>query len=344
MLCCDILTVVTRLDVSHIAPLLEPGASLDSLPSPILRRSPAVSERVASASPRGPSPASPAPRSPTPLPEPQQEPEDTEAPEEVEEAQPADDVMDVDEAQDTDISGELEEVERPSPVREEVVPNVSPSPEPDVVAKQPSPPAPEPEPPAELSQLPDEARQSKSPDRASRTPTPAMEVVEPSPEAVHAVDLSRSENDSEDTIMGILRTASRTEVPLPIARIESQTKYLVAEMPSPAPPLPDYTFDVGMSPAEPAEEQKPTIKPAATLKLTRDVQYNLPALKSLPVEYNRKGKVKQSKKRDKDKGEGKSEWQPLGFAKWGAMLRVNPVHKKVAKAEKCLSTPDWNAS
>lgn len=256
--------------------------------------------------------------------------------------------MEVDEREDHDpaIGREESIVKRTSPVREEIREEIpaqaSPSPAPQVAPKSPSPPALVQE-EAESSQPVNELRQTRSPERIADSRATSMAVADQTQDVAQAAELSRTENTSEDIIMGILRTSSRSEAVLPIARVESQTKYVLAEQPSPAPPPPDFAFDAEMSPVEPAEEQKPTIRPSLTL--LKEPTYKTPPLKALPVEYNRKGKVKQSKKRDKDRADGKAqEWQPLGMAKWSAMLRANPVHKKVAKAAKCLNTHDWNAS
>jgi len=74
--------------------------------------------------------------------------------------------------------------------------------------------------------------------------------------------------------------------------------------------------------------------------------YTLPPAKFLPSEHSRKSKLSKQRKRDKDKSEGKNkdEWMPLGFVKWGALIRANPVYTKVSRATKCLSTRDWGVS
>ncbi|KAI6043008.1 hypothetical protein EDC04DRAFT_2654066 [Pisolithus marmoratus] len=51
--------------------------------------------------------------------------------------------------------------------------------------------------------------------------------------------------------------------------------------------------------------------------------YTLPPPKFLPPDFLRK--AKSSKQR-------KQEWAPLGFVKWGALIRANPVYKKVSRA------------
>jgi hypothetical protein len=79
-------------------------------------------------------------------------------------------------------------------------------------------------------------------------------------------------------------------------------------------------------------------------------EYTLPPLKSLPVEFNRRGKAgkprKREKERDREKGsegkkETKEEWVAMGVNRWNATIRANPVYKKVARATKCLTTREW---
>lgn len=169
---------------------------------------------------------------------------------------------------------------------------------------------------------------------------PSVEIQQPPPTVVQHVEIPPATDAEGDATLGLRRAVSHAEAPLPIARIESQTKYLVSEAPSPAPPPPDFMFGAEMSSEEHIEDRKPAINPAQTLLKSPD--YTLPPLKTLPMEYNRKGKPKPSKKRDRDRGDGKQEWQPLGLAKWNAILRANPIHKKISKASKCLNTKDWD--
>ena len=253
--------------------------------------------------------------------------------------------MEIDEVQEAVIKTEEAVAERSLSVVEETPTRPSPSPKPPshAVEKSSTPsPLTAPEQQVERAQSENEQRQSQSPERTAASRAPSTAAPDSAREPALGTDLSRMDNASEDSLMSILHTPSQAE-PLPIARVESQTKYVIAEQPSPAPPPPEFAFDVEMPSAEQAEEQNSTVQPSQTLFKTPT--YSLPPLKSLPAEFNRRGKVKQSKKREKDRADGKSqEWQPLGMARWSAMLRANPIHKKVAKATKCLSTHDWNAS
>ncbi|KAG9318171.1 hypothetical protein JVU11DRAFT_248 [Chiua virens] len=115
---------------------------------------------------------------------------------------------------------------------------------------------------------------------------------------------------------------------------------------SPAPGLPDFSFEE--TDGETTEESSSQAAvPTEVQRHHFDPAYNLPPLKALPPEILRKGKSSKQKKKDKEKADakgGKEEWVPLGFAKWGAMIRANPIYKKVSRASKCLSTKDWSVA
>ena len=121
-----------------------------------------------------------------------------------------------------------------------------------------------------------------------------------------------------------------------------QPSLLIPTPTSPAPALPDFSFGDtdGENVEEPVQQS-----PAETQHHHFNPNYNLPPLRALPPEYLRKGKSSKQKKKDKDKTDnkgGKEEWTPLGFAKWGAIIRANPIYKRVSRANKCLSTKDWS--
>ena len=113
---------------------------------------------------------------------------------------------------------------------------------------------------------------------------------------------------------------------------------------SPALTAPVFSFENGEAEAtveSPSTSNQPEIR-----RHHFNPAYTLPPAKFLPPEYSRKSKPSKQRKRDKDKTEAKTkdEWMPLGFVKWGALIRANPVHKKVSRATKCLSTRDWGVS
>jgi chromatin modification-related protein VID21 len=89
--------------------------------------------------------------------------------------------------------------------------------------------------------------------------------------------------------------------------------------------------------------------------------YTLPLLSTLPAEFKAKGAsraARQQKKKEKErekqaavgggsaqeaaKKEKGEEFIPLGMNRWGAIIRSNPVFKKVSTATKSLTTRDWN--
>jgi chromatin modification-related protein VID21 len=129
-------------------------------------------------------------------------------------------------------------------------------------------------------------------------------------------------------------------------------------MPAPSSPihgLPEYNFDIELE-AEP--ETVSSHRPISPKQQRHHFNpiYNLPPLKALPVEFNRrpkptKGQRRREKEREKhergsergdSKRENKEDWVPMGINKWGATVRANPVYKKVSRASKCLSTREWN--
>jgi chromatin modification-related protein VID21 len=134
-----------------------------------------------------------------------------------------------------------------------------------------------------------------------------------------------------------------------------QTPLYMPAPSSPIPGLPDYNFDAKPeAEAETVSSHRP-ISPKQQRHHFNPI-YNLPPLKALPVEFNRKhkptkGQRRREKEREKhekgpergdSKRENKEDWVPMGINKWGATIRANPVYKKVSRASKCLSTREWN--
>jgi chromatin modification-related protein VID21 len=134
-----------------------------------------------------------------------------------------------------------------------------------------------------------------------------------------------------------------------------QTPLYMPAPSSPIPGLPEYNFDVKLeAEAETVLSHRP-ISPKQQRHHFNPI-YNLPPLKALPVEFNRKpkptkGQRRREKEREKNekgsergdsKRENKEDWVPMGINKWGATIRANPVYKKVSRASKCLSTREWN--
>lgn len=134
------------------------------------------------------------------------------------------------------------------------------------------------------------------------------------------------------------------EPPLPLAREShpAPMEYTLTMVPQSAPPS-SFVFKEEAK-AVVIEDTKPAGKPAPSA-LWKPPTYSLPPLSILPVEFHKKGKPKQSRKRDKEKSDGKSqEWASMGMAKWAAIIKANPVYKKMARASKCLSSRDWDVS
>ncbi|KII89221.1 hypothetical protein PLICRDRAFT_29566 [Plicaturopsis crispa FD-325 SS-3] len=99
-------------------------------------------------------------------------------------------------------------------------------------------------------------------------------------------------------------------------------------------------------------DTKPSRTPASPISQHFNPAYTIPPLKDLPAEYQRKGKpTKQQRKREKerekngsDKESRKDDFIPWGVNKWGAVLRANPVWKKLTRSTKCLNTREWGVA
>ncbi|KAA1471081.1 hypothetical protein DENSPDRAFT_929284 [Dentipellis sp. KUC8613] len=116
--------------------------------------------------------------------------------------------------------------------------------------------------------------------------------------------------------------------------------------------LPDFTFP---EIAEASHAAEPVLKNNVHFTLNR--HYSVPSLKVLPAEFQRKGKLSKQRKRDKerekaekgsDRGDGRKEtrddWTPMGINKWGAIMRANPLWRRMSRATKCLSTHEWSVA
>ncbi|KAI0957451.1 hypothetical protein AcW1_005838 [Taiwanofungus camphoratus] len=172
-----------------------------------------------------------------------------------------------------------------------------------------------------------------------------------------AVDSAEDEitilETSEDTVANLLRPSSPTMSALLFVPTEPR-RPVQYSIPTPRPSVPvNFNFDVNLGPQDEsmATDSGKAFPPDDFLHFKPE--YTLPPLSLLPAEFNRKGKSgrhqrrreKEKEKNDKERGDKKSdEWTPMGINKWGAVLRANPVWKKLSKATKCLSTRDWNVA
>ncbi|KAF7793082.1 hypothetical protein EIP86_004189 [Pleurotus ostreatoroseus] len=173
-------------------------------------------------------------------------------------------------------------------------------------------------------------------------------VMEPANDAARksATSASRSSTAPKNNTAATTVPVDEPAVPEPSLPLTREThpahmEYTLSNLPQALPPS-SFVFkeepkDVTMEDTQPV---KPTPSP-----LWKPPTYPLPPLPALPVEFHKKGKPKQSRKRDKEKGDNKNqEWQPMGMAKWAATIRANPVYKKMARASKCLSSRDWDVA
>ena len=188
-----------------------------------------------------------------------------------------------------------------------------------------------------------------------REESPQLILPSSSPVFAEATEIpAQSEDITIDVVVTPAAAPSPPPVPEDLSRpmvihtavdvTSIQPSLLIPTPTSPAPALPDFSFED--TDGETLVEEPPQATfPTETQRHHFDPAYNLPPLKALPPEYIRKGRSSKQKKKDKEKTDtkgGKEEWTPLGFAKWGAIIRANPIYKKVSRATKCLSTKDWS--
>ncbi|KAI0780736.1 hypothetical protein BD413DRAFT_499713 [Trametes elegans] len=150
-----------------------------------------------------------------------------------------------------------------------------------------------------------------------------------------------SQQQSEDHITAILgpsRPASPDAQPL--KEEDEQRAAIDYSIPIPsAEPEVGFTFDSGIV------DGLVDVDPTPIEPFGPEPPYPLPPLSLLPIEFSRRGKTsKRERKRDKDrdKESRRDDWQPMSLTKWAAVLRANPVHRKMSRATKCLSTRDWS--
>ena len=172
-----------------------------------------------------------------------------------------------------------------------------------------------------------------------------------SPEVQDSQEDMRLDETSSDTVSHLLNVSPQPPSlrPSPAAEPARQQVYIIGA----PPPIRIVSFDFGSDAEDMAIDA--TASPAKA-RIPEDFirfkqEYSLPPLSTLPAEFQRRSaSSRNKKKRDKekqeragDKGEGRrDDWTPMGINKWGALLRANPVWKKLSKASKCVSTHEWN--
>lgn len=210
-----------------------------------------------------------------------------------------------------------------------------------------------------------ESRHDLSPHLAHslRTPSPRFpanqDVVDRdvptvllSPEVLDSKEDMHLDETSSDTVSHLLHVSPHPPSlrSSPVAEPAQRQDYVIV---APPPPPPAVSFNFGFDTEDMAAE---TAASPVKAKVPDDYirfrqEYSLPPLSILPAEFQRRSASgRHRKKRDKDrheragdKGDGrKDDWTPIGINKWGAILRANPVWKKLSKASKCVSTHEWN--
>ncbi|KAJ7445688.1 hypothetical protein B0H11DRAFT_395549 [Mycena galericulata] len=199
-------------------------------------------------------------------------------------------------------------------------------------------------------------------------PKDELEIAEDKPIQIVRPEtpLSDSESmviDEDDDVQVEAQPVTRGESPLPSFGIKYSTKESTPQLiVVAAPPLPVFirepastlppppSFDFSGVPSSPLQPEVPVTPPQS--RHGYHPTYTLPPLKALPADFSRKTKPpkqpRKHKEREKngpgDKAKDKDDWAPLGVSRWGATLRANPVHVKVSRAPKCLSSREWGVA
>ena len=165
-----------------------------------------------------------------------------------------------------------------------------------------------------------------------KSPSPAERIAVPF-ETVAPTQLTKEH--SEDQIMVLLEPLQPRSSPIPIDQrvLRRAVDYVI---PHPQlQPASLFSFNDDADTLMTVENAK------GPYEFGPDPPYPLPPLHLLPMEFEKKKPSKRSK-RDKGGDAKKEEWQPMGLNRWAAVLRANPVHLKLSRATKCLSTRDWS--
>lgn len=162
-------------------------------------------------------------------------------------------------------------------------------------------------------------------------PDPPAVTLPPAVPAAMQVTNQRSE-DQIMTILGHSRDHSS-----PAHELEEQhtaVKYSIPLPPAEQSAL--FTFQDG---AESIEMQTVAEPPSS---FGPEPGFPPPPLSLLPIEFSRRKATKRKRDKDTSKPEYLKEWQPMSLNKWAAILKANPVHMRLSKAPKILSTRDWS--
>ena len=192
---------------------------------------------------------------------------------------------------------------------------------------------------------------SRDAQRAAITPAAILERLQQHTNVVHTSSASIPQSVS----MQFDRTAFQVAGPsklLPQLTVTPVQTVRSISIPAPSPPVAvvsPYDFSMDAEPTSPRHGASPS-----GTQHHFNPQYSLPPLKSLPIEFQRRSKfAKQQRKKEKEREKGglsgridarKEDCVPMGWNRWAATLRANPVWNRVARASKCLSTRDWGVS
>ncbi|KAF4604158.1 chromatin modification- protein VID21 [Pleurotus pulmonarius] len=194
---------------------------------------------------------------------------------------------------------------------------------------------------------------------AQETPTDPASLIVPSqpaqPVAVDSFNVVRATEPGIAEVPPQATTISPAALFMPPIVERRRPPHILRGIRSPALENLGYVFEPSQD-VDMGTSDAPASDP--TQYHTFDPQYTLPPLKSLPAEYQRKGKLtKAQRKRDKEKREREKDgsaprdalskednWTPLGLNRWAAVLNANPLYTKVSRATKCLLTKDWGTA
>ena len=131
---------------------------------------------------------------------------------------------------------------------------------------------------------------------------------------------------------------ARPYVPIHMPLPPSIEEKIVIPAPASIPQEVQYNLDVEHEAEAPQHVSEHSVEDGPHF----NPQYPLPPLSVLPADFVRKAKpIRRKKEKDSKRDKEKDDTIPMGLARWGATMMTNPVHKRVARATKCLSTREW---
>jgi chromatin modification-related protein VID21 len=180
---------------------------------------------------------------------------------------------------------------------------------------------------------------------------PEPDVVEDTDDQMQDVSM---ELDSDDIVIESIQPSASEPAPLDQPPPPPSKPYIPIHIPlppsiqekiiirAPSQPLQETQYNLDFE----SEDEPPKPKPMATEDRPHfNPKFPLPPLSILPSDFTRKAKpVRRKKDKDGKKELYKDDVVPMGLSRWAATVAANPVHTRVARATKCLSTREWGVS